>query len=143
MSFAAEKTPRCIFIRDQCNNFFPPDPRIFISQHIQERTTRNVRTASKRSDGQERKLVEVKDALDDFCNPLGVVAVGRGFVVHAGRIHSYPPRGRSCRTAHSTDHGQKSGLTARAAGCKVLLPPGKNAGGTTEYARNHEFEVNP
>jgi hypothetical protein len=120
----------------------PPAPLIFISRLVHKRTTRKARKASKRSDEQQRKLVEVNDALDDFCHPLGVVAVGRCFVVHPRGIYSHPPRGRSCGAAHPTDHGQKGGLTAAAAGCKVFSTPAEVAGGTTEYARNHSFEVN-
>ena len=86
--------------------------------------------------------MEVKDALDNFCHPLGVVAAGRGFVVYPGGIYSHPPRGRACGAAHPTDHGQKGGLTSDRRMRSIIWPPGEDLGGTTEYARNHGFEVN-
>jgi hypothetical protein len=104
--------------------------------------------ASKRLDGQESKFTEVKDALDDFCHPLGAVACWRSFVVHPGGIYSHPSRGRTCGAAHPTDHGSKSCLVEepfnkelfnfdgrfnfRAAACDAFRRRENDAGGTTE-----------
>jgi hypothetical protein len=35
---------------------------------------------------------EVKDALDNICNPAGSLAAGSGERLHAGRIHSHSAR---------------------------------------------------
>jgi hypothetical protein len=33
---------------------------------------------------------EVMNALDNFCFVAGSVAIGNGFVLHAGRLHPHP-----------------------------------------------------
>lgn len=59
---------------------------------------------------------EVKDALDDFCNPLGSMAVGNSEFLHAGRIHSHTARDCSSSVADPIDPGPQAGcLTA----CRV------------------------
>ena len=41
------------------------------------------------------------DAVDDFCDPAGAVAVRDGHLLHARRLHPYPPRYCGGRDPHS------------------------------------------
>jgi len=41
------------------------------------------------------------DAVDDFCDPAGAVAVRDGHLLHARRLHPYPPRHCGGRDSHS------------------------------------------
>jgi hypothetical protein len=95
-----------------------PSARLF-SRLVGMRTTRNACTASKRADEREAEFAEVSNALDDLCHSSGVVAAWRCFVIHAGRIHSHPSRGRSCSAGHPTNHGKKGGLAITAQGSEA------------------------
>ena len=46
-------------------------------------------------------------ALDNLCSPLGLVAVGSGYFLHAGRFYPLAARYRAGCTAYPVDNWQK------------------------------------
>ena len=43
------------------------------------------------------------DALDDLCHPVGHVAIGNGYVLYAGWVHSHPLDLGNCRCPDPSD----------------------------------------
>jgi hypothetical protein len=57
--------------------------------------------------GDSTNILEVFDALDNFCSADGSVAPGNGFVLHPGRLHS-----------HSADFGHRNGVDPHYSGAE-------------------------
>ena len=56
------------------------------------------------------------DALDDLCHPVGHVAIGNGYVLYTGWVHSHPVGTGDCRGPDSRYTGPDSGLEAEGTG---------------------------
>ena len=56
------------------------------------------------------------DALDDLCHPVGHVAIGNGYVLYTGWVHSHPVGTGDCRGPDSRYPGPDSGLEAEGTG---------------------------